>query len=240
MFATTQPLEEDIRLPAPATDDQPENIGLFLRETHHRMKNTLTLLGAWLRADFKSTASVDLPKAIDGFERRIVAFGRLYDLLSSGSDRRYTSIGDYVGSLSRALAVAILEPKGIRCEAAIGYGFLETKRCERLGLIITELVTNAAKHAFPNQQPGLIRVEAFYRDDFWHCTVKDSGVGTRGARRGVGGRIVEDLAQSIGAHVVTESCSDGTAVTVVVPHDIQSIATATRHDHQHSRPASRF
>jgi two-component sensor histidine kinase len=178
-----------------------------------------------LRADFRSTASVDLPTAIDGFERRILAFGRLYDLLSNGSDRRYTSIGDYVGSLSRALAVAILEPKGIRCEATIGYGFLETKRCERLGLIIVELVTNAAKHAFPKQQPGLIRIEAFYRDGFWHCTVKDSGIGTCGTRRGVGTQIIEDLAQSIGGHVVTESCSDGTAVTVVVPHDIQSIVT---------------
>jgi two-component sensor histidine kinase len=97
MFDTTLPQNENIRPPGPATDDQVDNVGLFLRETHHRMKNTLTLLGAWLRADFKSTASVDLPKAIDGFERRIVAFGRLYDLLSNGSDRRYTSIGDYVG-----------------------------------------------------------------------------------------------------------------------------------------------
>jgi two-component sensor histidine kinase len=218
MFDNILPQEEDIRIPGPAIDDQTENVGLFLRETHHRMKNTLTLLGAWLRADFRSMASVDLPKAIDGFERRIVAFGRLYDLLSNGSDRRYTSIGDYVGSLSRALAVAILEPKGIRCEAAIGYGFLESERCERLGLIIAELVTNAAKHAFPNQQPGLIRIEAFYRDGFWHCTVKDSGVGTCSARRGVGGRIVEDLARSIGGHAITESCSNGTTVTVVVPH----------------------
>jgi two-component sensor histidine kinase len=121
MFDNTLPQNEDIRPPSPATDD-------------HRMKNTLTLLGAWLRADFRSTASVDLPTAIDGFERRILAFGRLYDLLSNGSDRRYTSIGDYVGSLSRALAVAILEPKVIRCEATIGYGFLETKRCEAWAL----------------------------------------------------------------------------------------------------------
>ena len=138
---------------------------------------------------------------------------------------RNTSVGDYVGSLRLALAAAILEPRGIRCEATIGEGFLESKRCERLGLIIVELVTNAAKHAFPNQQPGLIRIDAFYRDGFWHCTVKDSGVGTCGAPRGVGGRIVEDLAQSIGGHVVTESCSDGTAITVVVPHHIQSIVT---------------
>jgi two-component sensor histidine kinase len=225
VFDTILSQNEDIRSPSPATDDQADNVGLFLRETHHRMKNTLTLLGAWVRADFRSTASVDLPTAIDGFERRILAFGRLYDLLSNGSDRRYTSIGEYVGFLSRALTVAVLEPKGIRCEVTIGHGFLETKRCERLGLIIAELVTNAAKHAFPNQQSGLICIEAFYRDGFWRCTVKDSGVGTCGTRRGVGGRIVEDLAQSIGGYVVTESCSGGTAVTVVVPHHTQSIVT---------------
>ena len=82
MFDTTPPEDDDIPPPGPATDAQADSVDLFVRETHHRMKNTLTLLSAWLRADFKSTASVDLPKAIDGFERRIVAFGRLYDLLS--------------------------------------------------------------------------------------------------------------------------------------------------------------
>jgi two-component sensor histidine kinase len=219
MSDTTLPQEEGMRPACQVTNDQVDSLDLFLRETHHRMKNTLTLLGAWLRADLMSTASVDLPMAIDGFERRIVAFGRLYDLLSNDSDRGYTSVGDYVGSLSRALAVAILEPKGIRCEATIGDGFLESKRCERLGLIIVELVTNAAKHAFPNRQPGLMRIEAFYRDGFWHCTVKDSGVGARGAR-GVGARIVEDLARSIGGHAVTDLVCDGTTITVVVPHRI--------------------
>jgi two-component sensor histidine kinase len=217
MFDPTLPQEDDVRSPYLATNDPADSLELFLRETHHRMKNMLTLLGAWLRADFISTASVDLPKAIDVFERRILAFGRLYDLLSKHSDRRYTSVGDYIGSLSLALATAILEPRGIRCEATIGDGFLESKRCERLGLIIVELVTNAAKHAFPNQQPGLIRIEAFYGDGFWHCTVRDSGVGARGAR-GVGGRLVEDLARSIGGHAVTDLESDGTAITVIVPH----------------------
>jgi two-component sensor histidine kinase len=217
MFDTTLPQEEDIR--PPATNNEADSVDLFVRETHHRMKNMLTLLGAWLRADFMSTASIDLPKAIDGFERRLLAFSRLYDLLSNGSDRGYTSVGDYVGSLSRALAAAILEPKGIRCEVTVGDGFLESKRCQRLGLIIVELITNAAKHAFPKQEPGLIRIEAFYGDGFWHCTIKDNGVGARGAR-GVGGRIVADLAQSIGGHAVTDSDSDGTTITVVVPHRI--------------------
>jgi hypothetical protein len=64
---------------------------------------------------------VDLPKAIDGFERRILAFGRLYDLLSKDSDRRYTSVGGYVGYLSLALAAAILEPRRIRCPTEPGF-----------------------------------------------------------------------------------------------------------------------
>ena len=72
---------------------------------------------------------MDLPKAIDMFERRIIAFGRLYDILLKHSDRRYTSVCDYVGSLSLALAAAIPEPRGIRCEATIGDGFLEATRC---------------------------------------------------------------------------------------------------------------
>lgn len=226
MFDVTLPQEGGFGPSDPATYDQADGVDLLLRETHHRMKNMLMLLGVWLRADFISTAPADLPKALDGFERRILAYGQLHDLLSNGSDRLYTSVGDYLGCLSLALAAAILEPRGIRCESAIGEGSLESKRCERLGLIINELVTNAAKHAFPNQQPRMIRIEAFYRDGFWRCTVKDSGAGTCGARKGAGGRIVEDLARSIGGHVVTESCADGTAVTVVLPHHIQSIVTA--------------
>src|SRR3984885_7731755 len=123
MFDNTLPQEEDIRPPCTATNDEADKVDLFVRETHHRMKNMLTLLGAWLRADFMSTASVNLPRAIDGFERRLLAFGRLYEPLSKRSGRRYTSFGDYVGSLSLALAAAILEPRGIRCEATIEEGF---------------------------------------------------------------------------------------------------------------------
>ena len=77
MFDPTLPQEDDIRSPYLATNDPADSLELFLRETHHRMKNMLTLLGAWLRADFMSTTSVNLLQAIDGFERRLLAFGML-------------------------------------------------------------------------------------------------------------------------------------------------------------------
>jgi two-component sensor histidine kinase len=74
MFDTTLPQEDDIRSPYLATNDPADSLDLFLRENHHRMKNMLTLLGAWLRADFISTASADLPKAIDALRSSLKTF----------------------------------------------------------------------------------------------------------------------------------------------------------------------
>ncbi len=63
-------------------DDQSRDWELVLRESHHRMKNTLTLLGASVRRDFSRPGTRDMSGAVDRFEQRIVAFGRLYQLLS--------------------------------------------------------------------------------------------------------------------------------------------------------------
>ncbi len=60
---------------APADDWE-----LVLRESHHRMKNTLTLLGASVRRDFMRIELKDLPVAVDRFERRVVAFGKIVSI----------------------------------------------------------------------------------------------------------------------------------------------------------------
>jgi len=60
------------------------------------------LFGTGFASTFRPSASVDLPHAIDRFERRIIAFGKLYQPLSNGSERRYISVGDYGGALCRA------------------------------------------------------------------------------------------------------------------------------------------
>jgi len=190
---------------------------LLLREAYHRTKNTLALLGAWLRLDLASAESANFPEAVDQFERRILGFCKLYDLLSNGPEDDVTSVVDYVERLCGALTAAILEPTGLRCEWAIQHGVLASNKCQRLGLIIAELVTSAAKHAFPDHKAGSIRVEAWYLDGFWNCTVEDNGIGMTNSFQGSGGRIVEGLVKSIRGHTVLQSGHDGTRVRVVVP-----------------------
>ncbi len=190
---------------------------LIVREIHHRMKNTLALLGASARLDFTRSGVKNFSAVIDRFERRIVAFGRLYQLLSSGEDFQTNSVAQFFEGLCAALSEAILEPAGIRCEAVIEDGTLSAAQCHRLGLIVTELVTNAAKHAFPHKSSGLIRIEARHHNGCWYYMVADNGTGAIGPLRGTGGRILEGLARSIRAQVQGEASRSGTSVTVMMP-----------------------
>ena len=198
-------------------DVQSRDWELVLRESHHRMKNTLTLLGASVRRDFTRAGTRDVSVAVDRFERRIVAFGRLYQLLSDDDDLTTVPVEAFFGSLCEAISEAVLEPAGIRCEAAIESGTLSASQCHRLALMLTELVTNAAKHAFPNKNGALIRVEMAHRDGAWLCTVTDNGVGATGPLQGAGSRILEGLARSIGARMHGEAGQGGTRVTIAMP-----------------------
>ncbi|OAF10638.1 histidine kinase [Bradyrhizobium centrolobii] len=198
-------------------DDQSRDWELVLRESHHRMKNTLTLLGASVRRDFTRAGTRNVSAAVDRFERRIVAFGRLYQLLSNDDDSSTVSVAAFFESLCEALSEAVLEPARIRCEAAIENGTLQASHCHRLALMLTELVTNAAKHAFPNKRGALIRIDVANRDGSWLCTVADNGIGATGPLQGTGSRILEGLARSIHARMHGETGEGGTRVTTAMP-----------------------
>ena len=190
---------------------------LVLRESHHRMKNTLTLLGASVRRDFTRAGTTDVSQAVDRFERRIVAFGRLYQLLSDNDDPEPVAVAPFFENLCGAISEAVLEPAGIRCEAAIESGTLPASQCHGLALMLTELVTNAAKHAFPNKNGALIRIDLVNCDGAWVCTVADNGIGAIGPLQGTGSRILEGLARSIHARLNGEAGEGGTRVTIAMP-----------------------
>src|SRR5665213_3954735 len=90
-----------------------------------------------------------------------------------------------------------------------------------LGLIVTELVINALKHAFPGHRPGTIEVN--YRSDGkkWSLTVTDNGVGMPSGEHegkpGLGTGIVEALAKQLGGDIQIGDGAPGTVVSVV--HD---------------------
>lgn len=188
---------------------------LLLREMHHRMANTLTLLTSLLWQEFRPASTPEIRKSLDRCEARIAAFGKLHHLLTVGTTRSSIDVRKYIEPLCRALSEALLRPIGARCEVFVSAGTMRAERCERLGLLITELVTNAAKHAFDGRDGGLVRIEVTNQMGHWFCVVSDNGAGIKlGAPNG-GSSIIEKIVRSIGGKLTICSNSRGTSVMII-------------------------
>ena len=87
-----------------------------------------------------------------------------------------------------------------------------------LGLIVTELVINALKHAFPDQSKGRIAIDYHSAGKDWMLSVSDNGIGMPtgdGApKAGLGTGIVEALARNLNGTIALSDANPGTVVTV--------------------------
>ncbi len=208
---------QEFALLAPGPDGLPlssEDEFWLLREMHHRLANTLTILLSALRREFSLSKGQDFQVSLTRYEARVVAFGDLHRSLVVGAADGLVSVRCYIENLCGALSEALLKPLGVRCEVFADAGQSPGERCERLGLVVAELVTNAAKHAFHGRNDGLVRVELFNRGSRWVCIVSDNGAGLAMTPHGLGSRIVEQLVRSLNGTVNRRSGCNGTSVAV--------------------------
>jgi two-component sensor histidine kinase len=95
-------------------------------------------------------------------------------------------------------------------------GHATSRQAESLGLIVTELVMNALKHAFPDENgEGQITVAYDLAGTNWKLSVSDNGIGKPDGRKsGLGTGIVKALSHQLDAHVETSSGLKGTTVSI--------------------------
>jgi two-component sensor histidine kinase len=110
----------------------------------------------------------------------------------------------------------------------------EMVRCWRLGLIVSELITNAVRHAFDGVG-GNIRVEIFSSRSFVECRVSDNGRAVKPIRAGRGLRIVEALAGTLGGTIDYVIGEHGSAAVLVFPAGTSARKGATSPSFQSPR-----
>ena len=187
---------------------------LLLREMHHRLANTLMILTSALRREFAPLTSPDFQDSLVRYEARLLAFGDLHRALVVGAADGMISARYYIERLCKALSEALLKPLGVSCEVFADAGEFQSERCERLGLVVAELVTNAAKHAFRGRESGNVKVELIDRGHCWVCIVSDNGAGPATAPPGMGSKILEQLVRSLNGTLIRKSEYHGTSVFV--------------------------
>ena len=198
-------------------------VQLQLAEVQHRVKNHLAMIVGMIRMQARSASA---PEEYAVIARRVEALQLLYQELSEGgvssTFRDEVPLGAYVSRI--AAAVGHLDGgQGIRSNVVAEEVMVDATTASRVGLLVSEILTNAFRHAFAGRETGLVetRVQRL-AEGIVRIQVSDDGVGLpEGAdwptKGNLGARIVTALLTGLDArHAVTTSAA-GTTVTIDIP-----------------------
>jgi two-component sensor histidine kinase len=217
-IAIAETFRQAVRVAATERDREIADRDLFLAEFDHRMKNNFAIVAGLLdmqarRAEHPATAA-----ALETARMRVESIAQAHRHLYRGSDQPgAVEMGDYLHQLCGALSEALFLSGKVTLVCDIAATQLPRDRAVSIGLVINELVTNAAKHAFAGRETGRIEVTLRAHAGGWTLVVTDNGVGLPAApapRGSLGTRLIDAFARQAGGQLRTESGSGGTRVTL--------------------------
>jgi two-component sensor histidine kinase len=173
-----------------------EETQLLLHEFNHRINNEFAAAIALISLAAARTESAEARATLLCVRDRLFNYARVFHVLQKPESDVRIDAAAYLRRLCLAISQSKLEAKGIRLFLVERKFRISSERCWRLGLIISELVTNSFRHAF-DESGGEIRVELLPSSDFIECRVTDNGRAASYQAPGQGMKLVGALAQSL-------------------------------------------
>lgn len=198
---------------------------LMLSEFEHRVKNNFQIVASMLDIQRRRVADPAASEALGAALMRVDSIARAHRHLYRDGQAGEVNVREYLEDLCRTLSDALLLRGGITLNCDADAAPIQRDHAVSIGLVVNELVTNAAKHAFGGRESGTIHVSWKRREGAWRLTVADDGVGLPaggGARAkrsdgGLGSRLIEAFAKQAGGTLTTQSDAHGTRVTMDLP-----------------------
>ncbi|CAH1671395.1 MULTISPECIES: response regulator [unclassified Chelatococcus] len=194
----------------------------LLAEVNHRVANSLAIVSSMVRYQLKAIEDPVCRAALAETDARILAVAGVHRRLYTSANVRSVAIDEYLQGLVSDLASSMRQA-GHRSQLRVetSPGEVPTDRAVSIGVLVTELVTNAFKYAYPEGGEGDILVRLSCEDDTARITVEDEGIGWHGEGApkgtGLGSRIVQSMARSLGGELFWLPRAKGTAVGVSFP-----------------------
>jgi two-component sensor histidine kinase len=194
---------------------------ILLEEMQHRVANSLQIVASIILMKARTVESEETKLHLRDAHSRVLSVVAVQRQLHVSSDGLSVEVTPYLTKLCASLEVSMIRnsrPISLRVES--DNGTAKPRQAESIGLIVTELVMNALKHAFPDEKTeGQIIVGYETAGTNWKLSVSDNGLGRPDgvfaqAKSGLGTGIVKALAQQLGAQVETVSGPLGTTVSI--------------------------
>jgi two-component sensor histidine kinase len=189
---------------------------LLLKEIHHRVKNNLQVVGSLLWLQANTIQDPNIRQLFEESQNRLYSMALIHEQLYRSSNLSEIDFGDYLRDLVENLIESYSDHRD-RLETIVQVESIavNVETASACGLLVTELVSNALKYAFPEGRSGQLAIHC-HRDmdqQFW-LTVQDNGVGLpsdleQRKAKSLGLQLVDRLAQQLNA-TIHISTSPGT------------------------------
>jgi len=212
----------DARIAERVKDDLLREKAILLQEVQHRVANSLQIIASVLMQSARNVQSLETRSHLHDAHDRVMSIATVQRQLAA-SGQGDVALQPYFTQLCQSLGASMIrdhqrqtievdcDPSTVSADVSIS-----------LGLIVTELVINALKHAFPNERVGKIIVDYKARGPNWTLRIRDDGVGMPaepgGGAPGLGTSIVEALAKQLHARVSVADARPGAAVSITHSH----------------------
>ena len=213
---------------------------VLLREFTHRVKNEFA--SAIQVVSFAAEESRDrkVKAALEGVMEKLHDYASVHRALQMPAGNDCIDASTYLRDLCGSISRSKLENKNIELVLMDRPFRMSSERCWLLGMIIAELITNAARHAF-DQNGGTVRIECRPSGKFVQCFVSDNGsASTPEVRPGSGLRIIDALAQKLDAEFQFKFGEAGSQAVIIFPieNDVRLKAAPLRRPQPHPAHAA--
>jgi chemotaxis protein methyltransferase CheR len=193
---------------------------VLLQEMQHRVANSLQIIASILMLKARAVTSEEIRFHLKDAHQRVLSVAEVQSHLHASGGVDQIEVGVYLTKLCASLAASMIgEDQPIALNVAADHGMIGSDKAVSLGLIVTELVINAVKYAFPTaKSDAWITITFASQDDDWSLSVVDNGVGkiagaAPAALGGLGTVIVQALVKQLDADMVVDGL-DGMRVSI--------------------------
>jgi PAS domain S-box-containing protein len=206
-------------LAAKLKDDMLQEKKVLLQELQHRVANSLQIIASVLMQSARRVQSEETRLHLHNAHHRVMAIATLQKQLAVTSSDK-VELRKYLKDLCGSIGASMIDDqKRVELNSTADDTVTSANVSVSLGLIVTELVINAIKHAFPGRtQKGAIKVDYLASNKGWALTVGDNGIGLKAGvevKPGLGTGIVAALSKQLEATVERIDQGPGMKVSIV-------------------------
>jgi len=192
---------------------------VLLEELQHRTANSLQIIASIILMKSRAVNSEESRIHLEDAHKRVLSIAAVQQQLHASAATGTVEVATYLSNLCETLASSMIgDSRPITLKVTAGSA--TSRQAESLGLIVTELVMNALKHAFPDAKAvGQIEVTYNVTGADWKLSISDNGVGKPNGpavkpKSGLGTGIIKALSQQLDAKVETTFSPHGTTVAI--------------------------